>query len=348
MTYEEMRTRFAIGQMIAEEGDNQASVFELTRGMADDGSEVFAFINTKAGPKVERYEGPTLRMIAHQGLCSKLNEYSRPPWEHSPFRLWSLWDMLKFSAKKYVELGEAIRGSRINLFIDDLEKEEEKAIDPAAYGDFRQHLAEIAGICVDLGLKTAADLFKKYTKEEYIPKTEREYNILIDAMYSELGNVNFLFMPTHRSIYYDRALLLEVIAAFPSASEEISSAQKCYATGMFTASVFHCMRAVEIGVRTMGNALGVTFPFPTELAEWHNILDQIDSKIKGKQSGPRSAQKDEELRFYSEAAANFRYFKDGWRTRVAHARGSYEEDKALIVLDHTTSFFEILAGKLKE
>ena len=58
--------------------------------------------------------------------------------------------------------------------------------------------------------------------------------------------------------------------------------------------------------------------------------------------------KDEELTFYSQAAVQFRYFKDAWRVRVAHARASYEESQALTVFNHTLEFFDVLATRLSE
>jgi hypothetical protein len=109
------------------------------------------------------------------------------------------------------------------------------------------------------------------------------------------------------------------------------------------------MRAAEIGVRVLGNELGVTFPDkPIELAEWQNILDQADSKIVAMKQLPRGTYKDEELNFYSQAAVQFRYFKDAWRVRVAHARDTYEELPATRVFNHTHEFFETLATRLKE
>jgi hypothetical protein len=109
------------------------------------------------------------------------------------------------------------------------------------------------------------------------------------------------------------------------------------------------MRAAEIGVRSLGVALNVSFPDkPLELAEWANILDQADSKIVAMKLLSRGANKDEELKFYSQAALQFRYFKDGWRIRVAHARETYEERQAIRIFDHTLEFFEILATRLRE
>jgi hypothetical protein len=109
------------------------------------------------------------------------------------------------------------------------------------------------------------------------------------------------------------------------------------------------MRAAEIGMRALGKTVGVEFPnHPIELAEWLAILSQADAKIKAMQQLPKTAQKDEELKFYSQAGVHFLYFKDAWRVRVAHARETFEEGPALRILDHTRDFFEIISDRLSE
>jgi hypothetical protein len=166
---------------------------------------------------------------------------------------------------------------------------------------------------------------------------------------AELSAKLFLFVPSHRAKYYDLVLQSFITVAFPSASKELAAAGNSLAAGLYTASVFHAMRAAEIGVRALGSALGVSFPNkPLELAEWHNILDQCDAKIVSIKNMPAGTHKDEELKFYSQAAVQFRYFKDAWRVRVAHARETYEEPPAVRVFDHTLEFFETLATRLKE
>ncbi len=93
--------------------------------------------------------------------------------------------------------------------------------------------------------------------------------------------------------------------------------------------------------------LGVTFPFDISLASWQNILDQIESKIKAMKDLPKSEKRDSDQRFFSEAATQFRYFKDGWRVRVAHARETYDEVQAIRVVDHVNDFFVTLAERLR-
>src|SRR5271165_1539626 len=152
------------------------------------------------------------------------------------------------------------------------------------------------------------------------------------------------------SSYEDDDILSEnARPKYPSPYREMRESGCCISCGLWTASVFHSMRAAEIGVKGLGNKLGVAFPDkPIELAEWHQILDQSDSKIKAIGQLPKSIQRDEDQLFYSTAAAQFRYFKDGWRVRVAHGRAIYVEAEAIKLLDHTRDFFETLSLRLSE
>ena len=163
----------------------------------------------------------------------------------------------------------------------------------------------------------------------------------------------FLSVPQHLSGYYEKGDLVsdKVVDAFPKASEEIRLGGTCLAAGLNTACVFHAMRAAEIGVRALGAALKITIKSgkPLELAEWREILDGISTAVRDIENLPNSTpNKDTDLAFYSEAAAQFRFFKNGWRVRTAHARASYEEPQAKEAIDHVRSFFEILAPRLKE
>lgn len=108
------------------------------------------------------------------------------------------------------------------------------------------------------------------------------------------------------------------------------------------------MRAVELGIRAVATALGVTFTYPIELAEWGKITREIEPRINKLKEGPRSAQKDTELAFYSDALSQFRHFNNGWRIRVSHARESYDESEARKIIDHVRDFFETLAAHLRE
>ncbi len=108
------------------------------------------------------------------------------------------------------------------------------------------------------------------------------------------------------------------------------------------------MRAAKIGVQAMARSLGVKANGPIDQATWGGLMGLIEEKIKEFRIGPRSVEKDEDVRFYSEAASQFRHFNNGWRIRVSHARATYEISQAITVFDHTVSFFQTLAERLSE
>jgi hypothetical protein len=284
--------------------------------------------------------------------------------DFAPGRLWSLWDMLKVYAHDYVRIGGKLVWSR-QLF-ESIErrwaltmpqedgKPEEILIETAPKSpsseqldDAKNSLQELEKSCRELNLVVSALLAKDAIED--LPRTAREFDVLISAFTAELKSHLFLFVPTHLAKYYELTLQSTITTRFPHASKEIVAAGNCLAAGLFTASVFHSMRAAEIGLRVLGNELGVFFPDkPLELAEWQQILEQAESKIKAMKSLQPKQHREEELNFFSQAAVQFTYFKDAWRVRVAHARETYEENPAIRVFNHTLEFFETLATRLKE
>ena len=79
-----------------------------------------------------------------------------------------------------------------------------------------------------------------------------------------------------------------------------------------------------------------------------NIIEKIEAAIREIQRTKKSDNRDEDLKFYSEAAVQFRYFKDAWRNHVCHQRQRYELHHAQTILTHTGDFMELLSTCLKE
>jgi HEPN domain len=250
--------------------------------------------------------------------------------------------MFRVYAHEYIALGESIHDLRVLFYGKDTPwTEEEKRSVVDQLGKLLEHAK-------NLELIVSADLISRRLGFAEPLTSLEAYDLLIDAIRSELRSKLFVYIPSRRATYFETVPAPGVEDAFPSASKEIVAACSCLAAALYTASVFHSMRAAEIGVRAMGIELGVTFPYDISLADWQNILDQIESKIKAMKDLLRSEKKDSDQRFFSEAATQFRYFKDGWRVRVTHARETYDELQAIKVVDHVKDFFETLAERLKE
>jgi hypothetical protein len=207
---------------------------------------------------------------------------------------------------------------------------------------------------VRLNLTTSAKTFGRcLNDDDQVPSTHKEFDFVINLLKDELNSRICLFIPPHVADYYESDKLVSdnVIENYEKASEEIRWGGTCLAAGLYTACVFHAMRAAEIGLRSINNVkpLKIRGNKPVERAEWREILDGLSTLIHEiENSDNTTPNKDDELQFFSEALAQFRFFKNGWRVRVAHARATYNEPQAKEALDHVRSFLEVLAIQLHE
>lgn len=105
------------------------------------------------------------------------------------------------------------------------------------------------------------------------------------------------------------------------------------------------MRVLEHGLRALAKDVGKAF----DVQNWQNIIDQIESEIRTQgKTLPVGPAKSERLRFLSEAAKEFSFFKDGWRNYVSHGRAAYDEHQARMVMDHVRTFMNGLSALLSE
>jgi hypothetical protein len=135
----------------------------------------------------------------------------------------------------------------------------------------------------------------------------------------------------------------KVDKAFPSAHFDICESGACLATVRATASVFHAMRVLEIGLGVFGSLFGVSLAN----TNWAPALDQIESNIRGMhKDAPWKLQPDcKELQEnYSQAASHFGILKDAWRNHAMHVRGKYTEEEAELIHRNVGAFMKKLAA----
>jgi len=89
------------------------------------------------------------------------------------------------------------------------------------------------------------------------------------------------------------------------------------ALGEWTACVFHSMRVLEHGLRELASRVELSADAMAQ-ENWKNVIDQIEAKIRAMEALPKSAEKSASLKVYSQAALQFRYFKDAWRNYISH------------------------------
>jgi len=171
------------------------------------------------------------------------------------------------------------------------------------------------------------------------------HNVLV-SFYSELQREMFLQLDSSQTKLFswkeDKKHFGDAVAtAFPSASIEIHEAGNCLALERWPASVFHCMRVLEIGLGTLANKFGVTS------INWHNVIEECEAKIKKIDSTWGADWKDQQ-KFYSEAARHFMFLKDALRNHIMHVRDAFDEGKALSIWQHTKEFMQQISNRLHE
>lgn len=134
---------------------------------------------------------------------------------------------------------------------------------------------------------------------------------------------------------------------FPGALSDIEEGTKCLALGRYTACVFHLMRTVEAGLRSLGNALDDPALDPAKNPAWEAILKKCDRELQ-KPHAERSPEWRTDELFFSTATANLRAVKDAWRNPALHVGQLYSEEVTRDIYSAVRSFMRHLATKLSE
>ena len=123
--------------------------------------------------------------------------------------------MLKVQINDYIELGKKISSTEVVFQIRDEtpEGDERKKLTEGEKNGLRADLNEVIVLCETLELPVSVDLLSK--RKNDLPQTQREYNLLMEALTSELQSKLFLFVPSRRSEYYQWDGILPAGAKLP-------------------------------------------------------------------------------------------------------------------------------------
>jgi len=203
--------------------------------------------------------------------------------------------------------------------------------------------ADVFGL--PLTAKSLKRLFEELDDEGYTNSQLAERLQELRGRYSdELDDRLFLSVTSGHASYLQtpQAGWRETIDKFPSTFLDVEEASRCFALGRYTASVFHAMRVLEVGLVCLALEFGVS----AGRSNWGPIIDRIEAEITKRSKTQGASWPDQQ--FYSAAAAQFRFFKDAWRNHVIHRRLSFDEEGAQQIYVHVREFMGHLALKLGE
>jgi hypothetical protein len=290
------------------------------------------------------------------------------PWQvSSPLQLTSWFDVLQFSARSFFWIGGLLESLATDCLL--LPAGGSGSV-PFPIGVLRQPLDNetkekalatlkmISEACTEIGMpisaETASDIGVKVRLDaEYsYDSLMNESQALKKLIEKEMKGKFFLYIPPERAKFWPRMnnqnLFGETVAdKFPSAKFDIGNSGVCLGTMMSTASVFHLMRVMEIGLGALGKVFGVSLAY----TNWETALNQIESKIANMRSDPTwkvLPDCKEQQEYYSQAASYFRTVKDAWRNYTMHSRAKYTEDEAEQIFNSVKGFMQKLAERLSE
>jgi HEPN domain-containing protein len=134
---------------------------------------------------------------------------------------------------------------------------------------------------------------------------------------------------------------------FPSAIYDIEEATKCLALGRATATAFHAMRAIEIGVRALARCLSIPDPLKPADRNWGSVLKAIKDEIERR--WPTSASRHGgDGQVIETLFASLDAMKNPWRNPTMHVEAKYTEEEAEHIMLSAAGFMRALAMRCDE
>jgi len=271
------------------------------------------------------------------------------PWEQNPYGLVSLGEIMQYAED------EVHFGPFSNVFYALGRLEAGAGLSEISTIEVSVMLGECVKEMKRLGLRVSASntenivqiLDGKYPGGGY-EKLHDFITILRSSLHIELDSTVFLHVGYNEAIYYREPLdgtTEDVEDRFSSTLEDLREAARCYALGRYTASVFHCMRAVEVGLIALGHDLKVP---AAKNKNWQELLNEINKAIKQVSEKTHGATWRDQRQWYSEVSAHLQVIKDAWRNDVMHVHRGYDQARAREILHATRAFMCQLAARLKE
>lgn len=128
---------------------------------------------------------------------------------------------------------------------------------------------------------------------------------------------------------------------FPSSSFEIEEAAKCLAYGRYTATVFHAMRMLELGIRAISKYLSIPDPTRPSEKNWGIILKLINDRID--ELWPKSGRLPNSQGAKLEAlCVTLDAIRNPWRNSTMHVETIYAPHEAIHILRCSAFFMSTL------
>jgi len=165
---------------------------------------------------------------------------------------------------------------------------------------------------------------------------------LLERMRDELNNTICFVVPADRARYFgSKEPFGEMVAlVFPRSIVDVEEAAKCLGSGRATACVFHLMRVMEDGLKTIAAVLDIPYA-----PSWESYIKQIEAKLDQPWKQKSRAWRKQEP-FFRDVLAHLHAVKVAWRNPTMHIVNQYTLEQAEDVFNAVRGFMRHLSSKL--
>jgi hypothetical protein len=269
---------------------------------------------------------------------------------HGPQCQWSLWDMKEFYldnllllAKEMGRLGEHYATNNPSEILDEKTQKENKK----EMANHAQNLGELDLHVCRIQCERVSNSFDQEPGQ--IAKMIVQ---LSQTMLDECSLRSFMALsPKEAEFTFPRKPLFgeEVEKKFPGAAFEIEEAGKCLGLSRPTASAFHLMRTLEIGIAAAARCLNIPDPIKPSQRNWGAVLktikDELDQRAKATLPAPWA---DPDKAFFEEVYVSLDAVRNPWRNSTMHVESKYTEEEAEHIFIAVRAFMRKLASRMDE
>jgi hypothetical protein len=208
----------------------------------------------------------------------------------------------------------------------------------------------VSSQCREVGLEVSANSATesawafKQTGKPYNHLVKSELDALHHLIEQELGSQVYLRIQMEYVRYFrDREPFGPMVSqGFPKAIRDVEEAGRALAFGLGTAAVFHLMRVMEAGLKTLANGLGIPYA-----PSWESYLTQIEKRITAKHKTKGIRWKRDEP-YFRDIMGDLQVIKIAWRNPTMHIVRSYSQEEAEDVFRAVRAFMIRLSERFSD
>jgi hypothetical protein len=293
-------------------------------------------------------------------ICSKEAPTCLPPWMENPYRLVSLWDIVKpFPMYIFTSMLSPV-DIDLHARANDDASRYSHIMDSPLRDDTKQLMQMTCKLqreeCVSLGLIASVATIDRLlllasNAQATLGQLDSLEKELKSRLADELRGNFFLSLTASESERYNRWFdgWLEAVTRFPQAFTDIEEMNKCFALGRYAGAVFHSVQTIECGLIEFGTFMKVNDP----RSGWTAVTKRLEILVTKTRYQDLDPLHQKHFNFLEQMHGVVGALNNAWRNKISHAQGrlvlmtsEFSSEVAEEIIVVSRSFMRRLATEL--